>query len=98
VLQILNTAPASRAFLFAETPSVKWALAGLGFGGERGHTHQMLIDGAECAMPHGAGWYVFAVECGTPRELNDVEEGAVNKFRFSASRKKSWRGNDNDAP
>jgi hypothetical protein len=30
-------------------------------------------------MPNGAGWYVFAVECGTPRELNDVEEEAVNE-------------------
>ena len=33
-------------------------------------------------MPHGAGWYVFAVQSGTPRELNDGEEAVVNKFRF----------------
>ena len=46
------------------------------------HTHQMLIDAAKCAMPHGAGWYVFAVECGSPRELNDAEDEAVNNFRF----------------
>jgi hypothetical protein len=46
------------------------------------HQHQTLIDAAECAMPHGAGWYVFAVECGTPRELSDAEEEAVNKLRF----------------
>src|SRR5713101_4130761 len=46
------------------------------------HTHSNLIDAAKCAMPTGAGWYVFAVECGTPRELNDEEEETVNKFRF----------------
>jgi hypothetical protein len=45
----------------------------------------MLIDAAKCGMPHGAGWYVFAVECGTPRELSDVEDEAVNKFRFGDS-------------
>ncbi len=46
------------------------------------HAHNMLIDAAKCAMPHGAGWYVFAVESGRPRELNDEEEDVVNKFRF----------------
>jgi hypothetical protein len=46
------------------------------------HQHQTLIDAAKCAMPRGAGWYVFAVECGTPRELSDVEDEAVNNFRF----------------
>ena len=46
------------------------------------HEHQTLIDAAHCAMPRGAGWYVFAVEYGTPRELNDGEEDVVNKFRF----------------
>lgn len=46
------------------------------------HEHQSLIDAAKCAMPQGAGWYVFAVECGSPRELNDAEEAAVNDFRF----------------
>ena len=43
---------------------------------------QTLIEAARCAMPRGPGWYVFAVESGTPRELNDGEEGVVNKFRF----------------
>jgi len=33
-------------------------------------------------MPQGAGWYVFAVENGKPRELNETEESLVNKFRF----------------
>ena len=46
------------------------------------HEHQTLIEAANCAMPYGAGWYVFAVESGTPRELNDGEEAVVNKFRF----------------
>jgi len=46
------------------------------------HGHQTLIDAAKCAMPHGAGWYVFAVECSTPRELSDEEDEAVNNFRF----------------
>jgi hypothetical protein len=46
------------------------------------HQHRTLMEAAKCAMPHGAGWYVFAVECGIPRELNDSEEEAVNKFRF----------------
>ncbi len=46
------------------------------------HAHLTLIEAAKCAMPHGAGWYVFAVESGRPRELNEEEEDAVNKFRF----------------
>jgi hypothetical protein len=46
------------------------------------HRHRTLIDAAHCAMPHGVGWYVFAVDCGTPRELNSSEEEAVNRFRF----------------
>jgi hypothetical protein len=33
-------------------------------------------------MPHGAGWYVFAVERGTPRQLYRREENVVNEFRF----------------
>ncbi|HEY2457286.1 MAG TPA: hypothetical protein VGI13_08305 [Candidatus Acidoferrum sp.] len=33
-------------------------------------------------MPTGAGWYVFAVENGSPRELNETEDLVVNKFRF----------------
>lgn len=47
------------------------------------HAHQSFIDAAKCAMPHGAGWYVFAAECGVPRELSNVEEEAVNKVRFA---------------
>jgi hypothetical protein len=46
------------------------------------HKHQTLIEAARCAMPQGAGWYVFAVENGTPRELNETEESIVNRFRF----------------
>lgn len=32
------------------------------------------IEAATCAMPHGAGWYVFAVEDETPRQLSETEE------------------------
>ncbi len=46
------------------------------------HAHGTLIDAAKCAMPHGAGWYVFAVENGRPRELTDAEDKVVNEFRF----------------
>jgi hypothetical protein len=33
-------------------------------------------------MPYGAGWYVIAVENGTPRQLRNAEEEIVNRFRF----------------
>ena len=46
------------------------------------HEHPTLIDAAQCGMPHGARWYVFAVENGTPRQLLGDEEDLVNKFRF----------------
>jgi hypothetical protein len=46
------------------------------------HEHPTLIDAATCAAPHGAGWYVFAVESGSPRQLLGDEEDVVNKFRF----------------
>jgi hypothetical protein len=46
------------------------------------HEHPTLLEAAECGMPHGAGWYVLAVENGTPRQLWKPEEDVVNKFRF----------------
>ena len=46
------------------------------------HMHASLIDAARCAMPHGAGWYVIAVESGQPRELSRGEDWVVNDFRF----------------
>ena len=49
------------------------------------HAHQTLMDAAQCAMPHGAGWYVFAVEGETPRQLTDAEDMLVNEFRFGGS-------------
>jgi hypothetical protein len=49
------------------------------------HKHQTPIEAARCAMPHGAGCYVFAVEGGTPRELNAGEEAMVNNFRFGTT-------------
>jgi uncharacterized protein DUF4411 len=29
------------------------------------HEHPTLTEAAKCATPHGAGWYVFAVESST---------------------------------
>ncbi len=46
------------------------------------HTHTTLLEAAKCAMPEGPGWYVFAVERGTPRELTETEEKIVSEFRF----------------
>jgi len=48
------------------------------------HEHRTLIEAAKCAMPHGAGWYVFAVDSDTPRELGETEDLIVNAFRFGA--------------
>jgi hypothetical protein len=50
------------------------------------HEHQTLIEAAKCAMPHGAGWYVFAVEGDTPRQLTDAEDKVVNEFRFAGTK------------
>jgi hypothetical protein len=49
------------------------------------HKHQTLVEAAQCAMPTGAGWYVFAVENGEGRELNEKEDGIVNGYRFRKS-------------
>jgi len=46
------------------------------------HEHKTLLDAARCAMPTGAGWYVFAVEDDEPRELNGREDQIINDFRF----------------
>jgi len=46
------------------------------------HKHRTLAEAAECAMPTGAGWYVFAVENGESRQLVDAEEKIVNRHRF----------------
>jgi hypothetical protein len=46
------------------------------------HRHRTLLEAAECAMPTGAGWYVFAVEDGRARELREAEEKIVNHYRF----------------
>ena len=50
------------------------------------HAHQSLIDAAKCAMLHGTGWYVFAVEGDTPRQLSEAEDEIVNEFRFGANK------------
>jgi hypothetical protein len=50
------------------------------------HEHPTLIEAAKCAMPHGAGWYVFAVDEYGPRQLTDAEDEVVNEFRFGAKK------------
>jgi hypothetical protein len=45
------------------------------------HEHPTLLEAAQCAEPQGAGWYVLAVEKGTPRQLWRPEENIVNEFR-----------------
>ena len=46
------------------------------------HEHRTLLEAAKCAVPHGAGWYVLAVEDGSPRQLKQSEDEIVNEFRF----------------
>jgi hypothetical protein len=46
------------------------------------HKHTNLIEAAQCAKPHGCGWYVFAVENGKGRELDEKEDEIVNGYRF----------------
>jgi len=46
------------------------------------HEHKTLLEAAKCAMPTGAGWYVFAIEDDEPRELREAEEEIVNRLRF----------------
>jgi len=48
------------------------------------HQHQTLLEAAKCAMPNGAGWYVFAVDARGPRQLTDAEDAIVNEFRFGS--------------
>jgi len=47
------------------------------------HVHETLIDAAQCGLEQRAGWYVFAVENGTERELTTAEDKIVNDFRFA---------------
>jgi hypothetical protein len=48
------------------------------------HRHHTLLEAAKCAMPNGAGWYVFAVDARGPRQLTDAEDAIVNEFRFGS--------------
>ena len=50
------------------------------------HEHSTLLEAAQCASPHGAGWYVFAVEASEPRQLDGSEEALVNDYRFGKDR------------
>ena len=44
------------------------------------HQHETLIDAAKCAAKQGMpGWYVFAVEFDSPRQLTATEESLVNE-------------------
>lgn len=56
-----------------------------------GHEHMTLIDAAKCAMPRGCGWYVFAVDLDTPRELTHAEDRIVDEFRFGKRPKDNAR-------
>jgi hypothetical protein len=46
------------------------------------HKHPTLIDAAKCGMPQ-PGFYVLAIDGGSPRELTTEEDEVVNRFRFS---------------
>ena len=46
------------------------------------HKHPTLIDAAKCGMPQ-PGFYVLAVDGGSPRELTKDEDEIVDRFRFS---------------
>ena len=46
------------------------------------HEHRTVLEAAQCAMPHGCGWYLIGVENGEPRGLTDQEEQIMNRFRF----------------
>jgi len=46
------------------------------------HKHLTLIDAAKCGLPH-PGFYVSAVDGGSPRELTTEEDEIVNRFRFA---------------
>jgi hypothetical protein len=50
------------------------------------HEHPTLIEAAKCAVPHGAVWYVVAVDEYGPRQLTDAEDEVVNEFRFGAKK------------
>jgi len=45
------------------------------------HHHRNLTEAAECVIPQGPAWYVFAAENGKPRELTAIEERSLEEFR-----------------
>jgi hypothetical protein len=45
------------------------------------HYHRTLIEAAECVVPEGPAWYVFAVQDGKPRQLTGPEERTLQEFR-----------------
>ena len=52
------------------------------------HKHQMISDAARCGLPRAAGWYIFAVERGKPRQLTIAEDKIANDFRFGSRKTK----------
>jgi hypothetical protein len=46
------------------------------------HKHSTLIDAARCGMLQ-PGFYVLAVDGGSPRQLTTEEDEVVNRFRFA---------------
>jgi len=46
---------------------------------------RLSFEAAKCAMPHGCGWYVIAVQGGAARELTEEENKVVNEFRFGTN-------------
>lgn len=46
------------------------------------HRHRTIPEAVACASVQAAGWYVFAVDNRTGRELTQAEEDLVNELRF----------------
>jgi hypothetical protein len=46
------------------------------------HKHLTIPEAVACASVQGAGWYVFAIENRTGRQLTETEEDLVNKLRL----------------
>jgi hypothetical protein len=56
-----------------------------------GHDHLTLTEASKCGLGKGAGWYVFAVEHGLPRELTATEDKIVDDFRVASWKNNAWK-------
>jgi hypothetical protein len=76
--------PELRVFRSYRVPNIYYAAAWTDSWHHRHclHKHKTLIEAAECAMPNGAAWYIFAIEGTMFRQLTRAEERALNEFRF----------------